>query len=237
MEKEEIIVFVESRVGYTFKNKELLLEALTHSSYTNEMKINKRSDYERLEFLGDAVLELISSEFLYDKYPKVPEGGLSKKRASMVCEPSLAICARRMELGKAIFLGKGEEGLGGRDRDAILCDVTESVLGAIYLDGGIEPARVYVNTHILFDLKEPELFVDSKSAFQELVQKIYPGSNLHYDVIEESGPEHDKNFVVAALVDDIVFAEGSGKTKKAAQQMAAGKAIKKIKEQENDKCI
>lgn len=233
MNTKETIVFVEERIGYTFKNEELLLEALTHSSYTNEMKINKRSDYERLEFLGDAVLELISSEFLYDKYPKVPEGGLSKKRASMVCEPSLAICARRMELGKAIFLGRGEDGLGGRDRDAILCDVTESVLGAIYLDGGLEPARVYVNTHILSDLKEPELFVDSKSALQELVQKLFPGSPLSYDIIEESGPEHDKTFVVAATIDGKHIAEGKGKSKKAAQQMAAALAIKIIEEQEN----
>lgn len=237
MNKEETVKFVEEHIGYVFSNEELLLEALTHSSYTNEMKINKRSDYERLEFLGDAVLELISSEYLYDRYPTVPEGGLSKKRASMVCEPSLAICARRMELGKAMFFGKGEEKLGGRDKNAILCDVTEAVLGAIYLDGGLEPARTYVNTHILYDLKEPELFVDSKSALQELVQREFPKENLHYEILSESGPEHDKVFVVAAMIGTRTVCDGQGKTKKAAQQDAAARALQILKEQGTEGCI
>lgn len=232
MDREEAINLVEKNVGYTFGNKELLLEALTHSSYTNEMKINKRNDYERLEFLGDAVLELISSEVLFAEYPSIPEGGLTKKRASMVCEPSLAICARRMELGKALFVGKGEDRTGGRDRDAILCDVTESILGAIYLDGGMEPARTYVMTHILNDLKEPELFVDSKTTLQELVQHLYPGKPFSYETISETGPEHDKNFVVAVYVDGRKISEGKGKTKRSAQQMAASEAISIIKEQE-----
>lgn len=232
MDKETAINLVEENVGYVFNNKELLLEALTHSSFTNEMKINKRNNYERLEFLGDAVLEMISSEFLYNKYPSVPEGGLTKKRASMVCEPSLAICARRMELGKALFLGKGEDRTGGRERDAILCDVTEAILGAIYLDGGMEPARHYVMDNILNDLQEPELFIDSKTTLQELVQHLYPGKPFSYEILSEKGPEHDKEFDVAVFIDGQKISEGKGKTKRAAQQMAASAAISIIKEQE-----
>lgn len=226
MNNEETIYFVEERIGYKFKNSEYLLEALTHSSYTNEMKNDRRPDYERLEFLGDAVLELITSEYLFAKYPNSLEGGLSKKRASMVCEPSLAICARRMELGKAIFMGKGEDLSGGRERDAVLCDVTESVLGAIYLDSGLDEARRYVDTHILEDLQENELFVDSKSKLQELVQKYYPDKSLVYKTIEESGPEHEKRFVISACLGEEDLSIGEGKTKKAAQQMAALSAIK-----------
>ncbi len=233
MNKEETIVFVEERIGYTFSNKEYLLEALTHSSYANEMKINKRGNYERLEFLGDAVLELISSEFLFKKYPNIPEGALTKKRSALVCEPSLAICARRMEIGKALFLGKGEDLSGGREKDAILCDVVEAILGGIYLDGGNAPACDYVITHILGDLSEEELFVDAKTKFQEIVQKDYPGKELHYDLISEDGPEHNKLFVVSVGIDDRIICEGSGRTKKAAQQEAAKKAISIIKEQGN----
>lgn len=229
MNASEIVKRLEEEIGYVFTNSELLLEAVTHSSFTNEMKINKRPHYERLEFLGDAVLELISSEFLFEKYPNVPEGGLSKKRASMVCEPSLAICARNMHLGRFIFFGKGEEAAGGRERDSILADVTEAILGAIYLDGGIEPARKYVNANILGELKEAELFVDSKTILQELVQHYPNGSVLHYEVIREEGPEHDKTFIVSVSLGDEVLAEGKGHTKKSAQQDAANKAIQIIR--------
>lgn len=234
MNSEEVIVFVEERIGYCFKNKEYLLEALTHSSYTNEMKINKRPDYERLEFLGDAVLELISSEYLYDLYPKAPEGGLSKKRASLVCEKSLSICARHMELGKAMFMGKGEDATGGRERDSVLCDVTESVLGAIYLDGGIEPSREYVNRHILCDLEDSELFVDFKSQLQEIVQKVFPLNELEYRLTREEGPEHNKDFSFAVYVNGEFISEGTGKTKKNAQQTAAQKAVEILKNRNKD---
>ena len=234
MDRDEAVAYVEESIGYRFNNKEYLLEALTHSSFKNEMKINRRPDYERLEFLGDAVLELISSEFLYDRYPTVPEGGLSKKRASIVCEPSLAICARRMGLGKAIFMGKGEEATGGRERDSVLCDVTESVLGAIYLDSGIEMARKYVYSHILNDLKEDELFVDSKSKLQEIVQRDYPGKEFIYQLVEESGPEHAKVFKVSACLDGKILSVGEGKTKKSAQQMAAHIAIQSLENGKED---
>ena len=230
MDKEQTIAFVQEKIGYVFKNEEYLLEALTHSSYTNEMKINRRSDYERLEFLGDAVLELITSEYLYGEYPKVPEGGLSKKRASLVCEPSLAICAKRMELGKAIFMGKGEALGGGRERDSVLCDITESVLGAIYLDGGLDEAKKYVFNHVFHVLKENELFVDSKSYLQELVQKYFNDKTLSYELLSESGPEHNKTFKVSVNLSDEVLATAEGRSKKLAQQTAASSAIKILKD-------
>ena len=230
MNNDTVIAEVEKEIGYCFKDKRLLLEAITHSSYVNEMRINKRSDYERLEFLGDSVLELISSEFLYEKYPEVPEGGLSKKRASMVCEPSLAICARNMNFGKYIFFGKGEELAGGREKESILSDVVEAVLGGIYLDSGLEAAKEYVYVNILSSLQEEELFVDSKSALQELVSQGIGGS-LEYEIVEESGPEHDKLFTMSVSLDGNELARGSGHTKKSAQQKAAKEAIKILKNQ------
>ena len=235
MNSNETIEKIERELGYTFNDKELLLEALTHSSYTNEMRINKRNHYERLEFLGDAVLELLSSEFLYEKFPDVPEGGLSKKRASMVCEQSLAICARSMNLGDYLFFGKGEEAAGGRNKDSILADVTEAILGAIYLDGGLENARDYVNRHVLFELKEDELFVDSKTMLQERIQHIKEGATLEYAVIKESGPEHAKIFTVMVSVDGKPLAEGEGHTKKSAQQEAAKAAIKELEKTDSEK--
>ena len=230
MNNDTVIAEVEKEIGYCFKDKSLLLEAITHSSYVNEMRINKRSDYERLEFLGDSVLELISSEFLYEKYPEVPEGGLSKKRASMVCEPSLAICARNMNFGKYIFFGKGEELAGGREKESILSDVVEAVLGGIYLDSGLEAAKEYVYVNILSSLQEEELFVDSKSALQELVSQGIGGS-LEYEIVEESGPEHDKLFTMSVSLDGNELARGSGHTKKSAPQKAAKEAIKILKNQ------
>lgn len=228
MNTEKTVELLEEEIGYKFKDSNLLLEAVTHSSYANEMKINKRNHYERLEFLGDAVLELLASEFLFEKYPSIPEGGLSKKRAAMVCEPSLAKCARLMHLGQYMFFGKGEEAAGGRERDAALCDVTEAVLGAIYLDGGLDEARRYVREHVLSQLSEGEVFVDNKTALQELVQKE-SDRELVYEVIGESGPEHDKTFTIRVSLGGETLSEGTGHTKKAAQQDAARKAIECIK--------
>jgi len=222
----EVVSLIEERIGYKFQNEELLLEALTHSSYTNEMKINKRNCYERLEFLGDAVLEMISSEFLYNTYPNDPEGILSKTRASMVCEPSLAICARRMKLGELIFFGKGEEMAGGRERDSILCDVTEAVLGAIYLDSGLDNSKKYVMTHILKDLKKEDLFNDYKTILQERVYKEKPGSQVVYNILSQTGPEHEKVFEANVVINGEEVARGSGSSKKAAHQAAAYEAIK-----------
>lgn len=232
---------LQERIGYTFHDISLLKRALTHSSFTNEQKINKTGHYERLEFLGDAVLELASSDFLYRHYPTLPEGELTKLRASMVCEPSLAFCARDMELGRYIRLGKGEEQTGGRGRDSIVSDVMEALIGAIYLDGGMEPARRHIDKYILSDLEDKQLFYDSKSNLQELVQGKLK-RELSYELVEESGPEHDKTFVVEVRMenqgtgqkqhrDRTVLGRGSGRTKKAAEQQAAYQALLLLRDQ------
>ncbi len=215
---------LQKRIGYHFKDIALLKRALTHSSYVNEQRINKNGDYERLEFLGDAVLELVSSEFLFHEHPEVPEGELTKMRASMVCEPSLAFCARDIELGNFILLGKGEENTGGRGRDSITSDVMEAVTGAIFLDGGMEPAKAFIHRFILSDLEDKQLFYDSKSNLQELIQGKLK-KDFQYELLEESGPEHNKLFKVAVRMENEVLGEGAGRTKKAAEQQAAYKAL------------
>ncbi|MCM1189385.1 MAG: ribonuclease III [bacterium] len=215
---------LEKRIGYRFRNISLLKRALTHSSYTNEQKINKAGDYERLEFLGDAVLELVSSEFLFHAHPDMTEGELTKLRASMVCEPSLAFCARDLELGKFLLLGRGEEGTGGRERDSIIADGMEAVTGAVYLDGGMEPARDFINRFILSDLEDKRLFYDSKSNLQELIQGKLK-KDFSYELLEESGPEHNKIFRVAVQMEGECLGEGAGRTKKAAEQQAAYQAL------------
>lgn len=215
---------LEERVGYSFRNAGLLKQALTHSSFTNEQKINKAGDYERLEFLGDAVLELVSSEFLFRLHPELSEGELTKLRASMVCEPSLAFCARDLELGKFILLGKGEENTGGRERESITSDAMEALIGAIYLDGGMEPAKEFIDRFVLSDLEDKQLFYDSKSNLQELIQGKLK-KEFGYELLEESGPEHDKTFRVSVQMEGECLGEGTGRTKKAAEQQAAYKAL------------
>lgn len=210
---------LEKSIGYTFTDKSLLKLALTHSSYSNELKINKYGNYERLEFLGDAVLELTTSQFFYLEYPDKKEGELTRIRSSMVCEPALAYCAREFDLQKYILLGKGEETTGGRDRDSIISDVLEAVLGAIYLDGGFECADIFVKKHILTDLENKQLFYDAKTILQEKIQK--EGKSLSYELIAEKGPDHDKIFEVAVIIDGVSCSTGSGKSKKQAEQQAA----------------
>lgn len=215
---------LEERIGYRFQNIALLKQAITHSSFTNEQRINKFKHYERLEFLGDAVLELVSSEFLFKEHPNMPEGELTKLRASMVCEPSLAFCARDLELGQFMYLGKGEENTGGRHRDSIVSDAMEAVIGAIYLDGGMEYAKTFIYRFILSDLEDKQLFYDSKSNLQELIQGKLK-KDFRYVLLEESGPEHDKVFVVEVLMEEECLGKGSGRTKKAAEQQAAYEAL------------
>ena len=204
---------LEERIGYRFQNIALLKQAITHSSFTNEQKINKLKDYERLEFLGDAVLELVSSEFLFHEHEKVQEGELTKMRASMVCEPSLAFCARDLELGEFLLLGKGEENTGGRKRDSITSDAMEAVIGAIYLDGGMERAKEFIYKYVLSDLEDKQLFYDSKTNLQELIQGKLK-KEFRYVLLEESGPEHDKVFSVEVRMEDEVIGTGTGRTKK-----------------------
>lgn len=219
MYKQEELKKLEKEIGYEFKSKELLLQALTHSSFSNEQKINKFNDYERLEFLGDAVLELLSSRFFFETYPEMTEGQMTRLRSSMVCEPALAFCARDLDLGEYILLGKGEEATGGRKRDSIISDVMEAVIGAVYLDGGIEEADKFIKKYILSDLENKQLFYDSKTLLQEKMQKM--GKNLTYELIDETGPDHDKIFTVEVMIDGKTVGRGQGRNKKAAQQQAA----------------
>ncbi len=224
MQKKYTLEVLEERIGYKFKNIALLKQAVTHSSYTNEQKINKVQHYERLEFLGDAVLELVSSEFLFSAHPQKPEGELTKLRASMVCEPALAFCAADLELGQFMLMGKGEELTGGRGRDSITSDAMEAVIGAIYLDGGMVPAKAFINQFILSDLEDKQLFYDSKSNLQELIQGKLK-KEFTYELLGESGPEHNKVFKVAIEMEDECLGTGEGRTKKAAEQQAAYKAL------------
>ncbi len=223
---ETNLELLEKTIGYQFKDKKLLTQALTHSSYANEKKLGKLGCNERLEFLGDAVLELISSDFLFKKYPGIPEGELTKKRASMVCEPSLAYCAREFGLPDYLLLGKGEDMTGGRNRDSIVSDATEALLGAIYLDGGYEKANGFVQKFILNDMEHKQLFYDSKTILQEIVQETSTNP-VEYVLVKEEGPDHDKQFQVEVRVDGIVQGSGVGHTKKAAEQAAAYQAIRK----------
>ncbi|WP_026526655.1 ribonuclease III [Butyrivibrio sp. VCD2006] len=221
---------LQESIGYHFKDKNLLLQALTHSSYANEQKINKRGDYERLEFLGDAVLELVSSHYLFNKYPDKKEGEMTKMRASMVCEPALAYCAGSIHLEKYLILGKGEEATGGRYRESIIADVMEAIIGAIYLDSGITAAKAHIEKFILDNPEEKQIFYDSKSVLQEIVQRDNVGE-LRYEICGEKGPEHDKIFESAVFVGDKKLGEGSGRTKKAAEQKAAYQAILELKKE------
>ena len=215
---------LEDRIGYHFQDRYLLECALTHSSYAHEQKIRRYEDYERLEFLGDAVLEMVSSEFLFRNYPDRTEGEMSKMRTSLVCEPALAYCARDFSLEQHIRLGKGEESCGGRGKDSIISDVCEALIGAMYLDSkGVDEPRRFILQYILSDLEGKLLFYDAKSILQEQVQET--GGQLTYEILAETGPSHQRVFEAAAMIDGKEAARGSGRSKKAAEQEAAYKAL------------
>ena len=217
----------EKIIGYSFRNKSLISEALTHSSYANEHRLNYMSYNARLEFLGDAVLEISISEYLYNRYPDEPEGYLTKMRASIVCEPTLALCSKDIRLGEFLLLGKGEELTGGRERKSITSDAFEAVIGAIYLDGGFANAKEFIDKFILADIKDKQLFYDSKTILQEIVQ-AKGDKNLGYKLVGENGPDHNKQFEVNAMLGDEIVGKGIGRTKKAAEQEAAYNAIMTI---------
>ncbi len=216
---------LEQEIGYIFRNQDLIYEALSHSSYANEKKKQRHSN-ERLEFLGDSVLSVVVSQYLFEHYQDLPEGELTKIRAALVCEKSLHKFALRIHLGDYLLLGKGEAHTGGRERPSILADAFEAVIAAIYLDGGLEAAR----KHILHFIPEriPEkhsmLFGDYKTALQEVIQKN-PEEKVDYRLIEESGPDHNKTFVVEVCLNSNVIGKGTGKSKKEAEQMAAKEAL------------
>lgn len=219
---------LEEKISYHFQDKHLLAQALTHSSYANEHRLDHNHCNERLEFLGDAVLEIVTSDFLYHKYTEKPEGDLTKIRASIVCEPTLAYCAEAINLGSYLFLGKGEDATGGRNRNSVVSDAMEAVIGAIYLDGGFASAKEFIHKFILNDMEHKKLFYDSKTILQEIVQG-HTDETLTYVLLKEEGPDHNKSFEVSAMLDGQEIGRGIGRTKKSAEQRAAYRGILTIR--------
>ena len=217
---------LEENLRYEFKNKKLLINALTHSSYANEARDGVSSN-ERLEFLGDSVLSIVVSEYIYKEFNNLPEGELTKLRASLVCEKSLCQFSRELELGKYLRLGKGEDKGGGRERDSILADAFEAVLAAMYLDGGFNVAKNHVMRFIKNELKhtDDEVFKDYKTALQEIIQKN-PEESVTYILTKETGPDHDKVFEVEVRLNSNTIGKGVGKNKKQAEQSAAKEALR-----------
>ena len=222
---DSMLLALEDRIRYHFSDISVLYHALSHSSYANEMRMSKEKSNERLEFLGDAVLELVTSEHVYKEYINLSEGDLTKLRASIVCEQTLSACARDLKIGQYLFLGKGEDLSGGRERDSILSDALEAVIGAIYLDGGFTNAKEFIQNFILADVKNKDLFFDSKTILQEIIQNDDNKQKLHYKLISEEGPDHSKTFTIAVCVGNDEIGKGTGRTKKAAEQEAAYQAI------------
>ena len=215
---------LEKNIGYTFKNKDLLTRALSHSSYANEKKGAAGSN-ERLEFLGDSVLSIIVSEYIFKNFSNLPEGELTKLRASLVCEGSLCAFSKELGIGDFLLLGKGEQQNGGRNRPSILADAFEAVLAAIYLDGGIEPAKAHVLRFVERELKtQNEHFVDYKTVLQEIIQRN-PEEELNYVLVGETGPDHDKTFTVDVMLNSNKIGTGVGHSKKQAEQLAAKQAL------------
>ena len=228
MIKAERFKGLEEKIGYSFTNKRLLALAMTHSSYANEQRGRRKANNERLEFLGDAVLEVTISDYVFREYPSYNEGRLTKLRSSLVCEYTLAICARDVELGKYILLSRGEDATGGRERDSILSDAFEALIGAIYLDGGFANAKEFIHRFILNDMEHKKLFYDSKTILQEIVQG-HTDETLTYVLLKEEGPDHNKSFEVSAMLDGQEIGRGIGRTKKSAEQRAAYRGILTIR--------
>lgn len=221
---------LEQIIGYTFKEINVLREAITHRSFANENRNRSLRDNERLEFLGDAILDLQISQYLFDKYPDMPEGDLSKIRASIVCEASLARIAKKIKLGEHILLGKGEEMTGGRERVSILADLFEAIAGALLVDGGYKAVASFLQGTLIASVDHltiEDLYTDYKTLLQENIQKesMEP---LHYEVMDEKGPDHDKDFYVAVYHGETCLGKGIGKSKKEAEQQAAKIALRGI---------
>lgn len=217
---------LQKNLNYKFHNVDFLKNALTHSSYANEVR-NGTVSNERLEFLGDSVLSVIVSDYIYNNFPNMPEGELTRLRASLVCEKSLCCFSRELNIGKFLLLGKGEEKGGGRERDSILADAFEAVLAAIYLDGGMEAAKKHVMRFILPELGHTDYedgFKDYKTLLQEIIQRN-PEESVSYILVDEQGPDHNKRFTVEVHLNSNVIGKGTGKSKKNAEQMAARQAL------------
>lgn len=222
---------LEERIGYRFKDKNLLLTALTHSSYANEHAAHGCESYERLEFLGDSILGAVTANFLYRHEPRLPEGRMTRLRAELVCEAALHKVALSLELGGYMRLGKGEENTGGRERTSILADMVEAIIAALYLDSGIDEARRFVMERVLADavITEDHRSADYKTELQELVQQK-PNRHISYELVGESGPDHNKRFVFSVSINGTVAGEGEGRTKKEAEQMAARMALEALRQ-------
>lgn len=216
---------LEEKLGYHFKDQDYLRTALTHSSYANENKVPGGSN-ERLEFLGDSILGLVVADYLFKSFPHLPEGDLTKKRAALVCEKACCGFSRQLGVGKYLLLSRGEQNSGGRTRSSILADAFESITAAIYLDGGMEESRKFILRFVLPLLREtrPKIFKDYKTSLQEIVQKN-PEDTLEYVLTGESGPDHDKHFMVEVRLDHNVIGKGGGRSKKEAEQQAAREAL------------
>ena len=217
----------EKVINYTFKDKELLKVALTHSSYANEHKKQHLKYNERLDFLGDAVLSISVSDYIFNNCPQLPEGDLTKLRASLVCEKSLFVFAKKINLGKYIYLSNGERKGGGAERPSILSDAFEAVIAAIYLDGGMEKASEFVLSFVVPEIKNHTAgknFKDYKTKLQEIIQRN-PGETLQYEVVDVSGPDHNRHFVVEVHLNSNVIGKGGGRSKKDAEQQAAREAL------------
>ena len=217
---------LQNKIGYQFKNPALLNEALTHSSYANEHKSQHIKYNERLEFLGDSVLSIVVSDYIYKNCPELPEGELTKLRASLVCEKSLYEFAKKIDLGKYLILSKGERNNGGTDRPSILSDAFEALIAAIYIDGGIAPASKHILNFVIPAIKnsKKKKINDYKTTLQEILQKN-PGEKLEYVLVKESGPDHNKHFFVEVHLNSNVIGKGGGKSKKEAEQQAAREAL------------
>ncbi|GIP56584.1 ribonuclease III [Paenibacillus sp. FSL W8-0186] len=221
---------LQHKLQIVFQNRQLLKQAFTHASYVNEHRFSQHQDNERLEFLGDAVLELTVSEHLYRMFPDRPEGELTKLRAAIVCEPSLVKFAESLEFGKYVLLGKGEELTGGRTRPALLADVFESFIGALYLDQGLKAVNAFLHQHVFtqFMLNGKLQTTDFKTELQELTQHHNMGV-LEYRIIEERGPAHEREFVSEVSMDGRALGQGTGRSKKEAEQQAAAVALERLK--------
>lgn len=217
---------LQNKIGYQFKNPALLNEALTHSSYANEHKSQHIKYNERLEFLGDSVLSIVVSDYIYKNCPELPEGELTKLRASLVCEKSLYEFAKKIDLGKHLILSKGERHNGGADRPSILSDAFEALIAAIYIDGGLAPASKHILNFVIPAIKnsKKKKINDYKTTLQEIIQKN-PGEKLEYVLVKESGPDHNKHFVVEVHLNSNVIGKGGGRSKKEAEQQAAREAL------------
>lgn len=217
----------EEIIGYKFKNTNLCEVALTHSSYINEHGMGRECCNERIEFLGDAVLELSASDYIYREFPNLSEGEMTRMRSALVCEASLAKSAARIDLSKYIRLGKGEEKGGGRFRDSVLADAFEAVIGAIYLDGGILSAGYFIDTFVLDDAKDKTDHIDAKSKLQIKAQELL-GATPVYEIIGSRGPDHQKTFMAEVKMNGVLYGSGTGGTKKQAEQEAAWSALKEL---------